>query len=89
MREIKSPPLRIVLGSSAEAQERAVAASNHREAISDQARGCVAQRGGFPRLGSNAIDAEDDAGDLAVARTVHAAVNRLKHVAIASALLAR
>lgn len=73
---------------STKAKEDAVATSDHSEAVPDEADGGVAQRRSFPRLRSDAINAEDDAGDFTIARAVHVAVNRLKHVAIAAALLA-
>jgi hypothetical protein len=69
------------------AQKFAVAAGDHGEAVLDEVDGAVAQRRGFPGIGGNTRCAVDDVGDLAVARTVCAAIDGLQHVTQSSALL--
>lgn len=70
------------------AQQHAIAPGDHGEGVLDKIHGCVAQRRGLPGIGRNAGHAVNDASDLAIARPVHAPVNRLQHVAGTPALLA-
>lgn len=71
------------------AQKFAIAAGDHGEAVLDEVDGAVSQRRGLPGIGGYARCAEDDVGDLAVARPVCAAVDGLQHVTQPSALLSR
>ena len=68
-------------------KERAIAPGDHGEGVLDKVHGRVAQCRGLPGIGCNAGHTVNDASDLAIARAIHAPVDRLQHVAGAPALL--
>lgn len=66
-----------------------IAARDHGETALDEPDDAVSQSGSFPVFGTNAFDAIDDIGDLAIRRAIHVAVRRLQHEAVAPPLLER
>ena len=71
------------------AQEIAITAVHHCEAVADEPHGGVAQGRGFPRIGSDAGHAEHNPGDVAIGRAEGAAIEGLQHVAESTSALRR
>lgn len=69
------------------AQEPTIAAADRGDAASDETDDPVAERGGLPRLGGDALRSEEADGDLAIGRAVCAAIGSLHHELQAPALL--
>ena len=69
------------------AEELPVASSNHRPTVPDEIHGVVAQRGSPPRIGGDRSGAVDGLSDLAIVRTVSAAVSGAEHVLESASLL--
>ena len=70
-------------------QQLTIAASDHGKAALNQTDNAVAQGGGFPVLCTDALDAIDDVGDLAIGGAAPAPIGGLKHVPVAPPLLRR
>lgn len=71
------------------AQEIAITAVHHSEAVADEPHGGVAQGRGFPRIGGDAGHTKHHLGDVAIGRAEGAAIEGLQHVAESPAALRR
>ena len=71
------------------AQEIAITAVHHSEAVADKPHGGVTQGRGFPGIGGDAGQAEHHPGDVAIGRAEGAAIDGLQHVAETTATLWR
>jgi len=69
------------------AQQLEIAAADQGGAAFDKADHHVAQRRGLPGFGGDALAAEENRSDLAIARAIRPAVGRLHHQAQTAALL--